>query len=100
MKFFTNLKTWFAHSAWPGIESFLGGMVHSEVEALAPIARDAVAQLSEKEAAALASGHAADMGAVLKDVVNTTVTAAANAGMEAGAHSVLAAVGAALPPKE
>ena len=95
MNFFFNLKDWFSHTAWPTVETFLGGLVHSEVAAVAPIAQQAVAELTAEEATAIATGDSKDTGHILAKVVASTTQKMQVAGISAAAPAVLAAVGAA-----
>lgn len=98
MKFITSLEDWFTHSLWPQVSSFLKGAAQSEVAAVAPIAEQAIANLTVQETAALASGNTANTGHILAAVVRNTTAAAEVAGIKAGANSILVAVGAKLPP--
>lgn len=95
MSLFSNLEDWFSHSAWPTVKSFLSGLVHDEVAAVAPIAKQAVAELTAEEATAIATGDSKDTGHILARVVANTTQKMQVAGISAAAPSVLAAVGAA-----
>lgn len=97
MDFFSNFKSWLTHSAWPTIETFLGGVVHDEVAAVAPIAQSAVNELAAEEATALATGDAKNTGHILAVVVRNTTQKMQIAGISAAAPSVLAAIGGSLP---
>ena len=99
MKLFDSLEAWITTEAWPTIKTFMGGIVHSEVTVLAPIAQTAVANLTAEESAALLSGNTANTGHILAKVVSDTTAAAEAAGIQAGASSILTAVGAATQPK-
>jgi hypothetical protein len=90
-----NLGSWFSHTLWPSLSSFLDGFVHSEITAVAPIAQQAVANLTAAEAEALATGNNANTGHILAKVVSDTTKQLSVAGITAGAPSILAAIGAA-----
>lgn len=96
MSLFSNLEDWFSHSAWPTVKTFLGGLVHDEVAAIAPIAQRKVAELTAAEATAIATGDAKDTGHILAQLVRDTTQEMQVAGISAAAPSVLAAVGAAV----
>lgn len=95
MDFFSNLKTWLTHTAWPVFEAFMKPVVHDEIAALTPIAEAAVANLMVQEAQALATGNAKNTGHILAAVVTKTEAAATAAGLSVGTNSLLVAVGAA-----
>lgn len=97
MSFFSNLKTWAVHTAWPTIESFLGKVTSDGLAAAAPFAAEAVSELTTQEAAALASGNTAEAGHILANVVKSTTGKVAAAELNVGTHDILAAVGAAIP---
>lgn len=97
MSFFDNVGSWFSHSAWPTLHTFLNGLVHDEVAAVAPIARAAVTRLTTEEIAALTSGNSANTGHILAAVVRDTSAEVQAAGIKAGSNSIMVAVGAALP---
>jgi hypothetical protein len=47
MNFFTNIKTWFTHTAWPSIESFFGGVVADELPLAEQVVSQVIAQAPE-----------------------------------------------------
>lgn len=97
MTFFDNIGSWFTHDAWPTLHTFLNGLVHDEVAAVAPIAQAAVARVVAAEANAIATGDSKDTGHILAAAVRETTNDLRNAGIKAGSNSILTAVGAAMP---
>lgn len=78
------------------LESFIGSFAKSEVQAVAPLAEQSLSELTTEEAAALATGNAANTGHILASVVAATATKVAQAGLTVAPASVVGAVGAAV----
>ncbi|MGB8364838.1 MAG: hypothetical protein ACLQUZ_12830 [Rhizomicrobium sp.] len=96
MSIFTSIESGI-EADFSGLGTFLKNLVSAEFSALLPIAQSAVANLTTEEAAALASGDTKNTGSILASVVKNTTAAAEAAGIGAGASTILAAVGAAVP---
>lgn len=94
MSFLSSIEAWFKAPVAQEVESFLSGIVKSNVEAILPIAKQAVAGLVVAEAAQVASGNTSQTGHTLAQAVSATEAAVIQAGVKASASEILTAVAA------
>lgn len=94
MSFLSSIEAWFKTPAVQEVESFFSSVVKSNVAAILPIAKQAIAGLVVAEAAQVASGNTSQTGHTLADAVKATEAAVLQAGVQATSSEILTAVAA------
>lgn len=96
MHLFDEIAAFFTSHVVPFLKNLAKTVVKAEIDALKPIAEQAVADAAHTIIAAATTGNTASLGAAIGAIVADTAAKAQAAAITAGASSILASVGTAL----